>query len=385
MIPELTADEQRFRDQVCGLLCEESVRRRVTECRRQLPEGEEPELLDVYRQLGERGWLAVNWPERYGGRDGTYLQKAIVTEELIRHRVPDLANTLTIDIVGFGVLLAGTEAQKQRVLPRLASGETTAAVLFSEPGTGSDLSALQTRAEPDGDGWRLYGRKSYCMKSHISDIGLCAARTTASDVKYHGITLFLVPLQSLSVTVEPTWNLLNERFGEVTLDGVRLTADDVLGSVDDGWNTLNQVLSLERITIDFVAKARLLFDRLAGHAAKTGRLEEPEYAQRILELEARVRAAELLTWRCVRDFDNGMPDDVRSAIAKYYSTELLKELGSEAMEVVGLDAVLHGRDEQAVQEGLFESLYREGPGWTLGSGTSEIMLYLIAGSGLELL
>lgn len=384
MIPRFTPDQEKFQREVCALLCQDAVVAEVARCRR-LPPGQEPETLDVYRQLGERGWLAVNWPERYGGRGASMVEKAIVTEELIRHGVPDNVHILSVDIVGLGILMYGTEEQKRRLLPGIAHGRQTATVLFSEPEVGSDLSALRTRAEPDGDGFRLYGRKTYSMKTHFADFAICAARTTPSDVKYHGLTLFLVPLRNPGALVGPLWNLTDERFADVTLNGIRLTRDDVLGDVDQGWQTVNRMLSLERTGIDSAAKAARLFDALLRHASKTGRLDDPAYGHRVLELEARVRAARLLAWRCITNLCDGRTDDVQSAIAKWYATEVAKELAGVALEAVGLDGVLDARDGDAPVDGVIEAAYRETPGLTLAAGTSEIMLYLIAGSGLELL
>ncbi|MEV8516355.1 acyl-CoA dehydrogenase family protein [Dactylosporangium sp. NPDC051484] len=380
---ELTGEQEKFRAEVCELLCEDSVRVAVARSRR-MPYGQETGLLDVHRRLGERGWLAVNWPPEYGGLGATLVEKAILTEELILHGVPDTVHTLGIDIVGLALHLFGTEEQRRRLLPGLARGETTASVLFSEPAIGSDLASLTTRAEPDGDGWRLYGRKRYSMKTHQSDFALCAARTSSGPVAFHGITLFIVPLRSVGVSIDPLWNLSDERFDDVTLSGIRVNRADVLGEVDDGWQVINRILPLERTGIDSAAKAARLLDALLRHAATTGRLAEPAYAQRLLDLDARVRAARLLAWRCVLNLRDGRPDEVHSATAKWYSSEVAKELSGLALEVTGLDGVLDARDAAAVADGVFDAAYREAPGLTLAAGTSEIMLYFVGTSGLGL-
>ncbi|GHH18634.1 acyl-CoA dehydrogenase family protein [Streptomyces rubradiris] len=195
-----------------------------------------------------------------------------MTEELIGHGVPDIVHTLSIDIVGLALLMPNTGEQKKRLLPGIARSEGAASILFSEPGVGSDLAALETRAERDGDGWRLRGRKVYGMKSHLADFALCAARTSESDVKYHGITLFVVPLKTPGVVVGPLWNLSDERFGDITPAGVRVTRDDVVGDVDGGWEVINYVLGLERTGVEFEAKAARWCDVLLRHAADTGLL-----------------------------------------------------------------------------------------------------------------
>ncbi|WP_344141877.1 acyl-CoA dehydrogenase family protein [Polymorphospora rubra] len=384
-MPLFTPEQDKFRAEVCALLCEEDVAGSVARCRR-LPAGEEPELLDVYRRLGERGWLAPNWAPEHGGLGATMVEKAILTEELVRHGVPDVTHGLSIDIVGLAIKLLGTDAQRDRLLPGLARGETSAAVLFSEPGVGSDLSSLRTRAEPDGDGgWRLFGRKIFSMKTQFADFAVTAARTTDTGVKYHGITLFLVPLKNLAVTMRPMWNLTEDRMIDVTLDGVRVGADDVLGEVDEGWQTVNRFLGLERTGVDTAAKAQRLLDAVLRHAAATGRLDDPAYAHRLLDLTARVRAARLLAWRCVTNLVDGRADDVQSSTAKWHATEVFKELAVLAPEFTGLDGVLDARDADAPVDGIVDAAYREAPGLTLAAGTSQIMLYVIATQGLELL
>ncbi|MGH3870459.1 MAG: acyl-CoA dehydrogenase family protein [Pseudonocardiaceae bacterium] len=375
-MPIPTPEQERFRADVCKLMRDDAVQAEVAQSRR-MPYGQETGLLDVHRRLGKLGWLAVNWPERYGGAGGTIVEKAILTEEMIRHGLPDNVHTLGIDIVGTAIHLFGTQEQKERFLPGLARGETTANVLFSEPDVGSDLASLATRAEPDGDGWRLYGKKIYNMKAQHSDFALCAARTSTGPVSYGGITLFLVPLQSMGVVIEPLWNMTEERFDIVTLDGIRLGREDVLGEVDDGWQVLGKVLPLERTGLDHSAKAERTLAALREHAPAG-------CEERLVELETRVRAARLLAWRCVANLHEGRPDEVHSATAKWYTSETAKAVSVAAVELLGPPALLDARDPEAIAEGVFDAALRESPGLTLAQGSSEIMLFFIATSKLGL-
>ncbi|PNE32671.1 hypothetical protein AF335_17950 [Streptomyces eurocidicus] len=310
-------------------------------------------------------------------------EKAILTEELIAHGVPDIAHTLSVDIVGLALLLYGTDRQKSRLLPPIARGESVAGVLFSEPEAGSDLGALRTRAERDGDGWRLSGRKVYSAKTQLADFALCAARTTESEVPFHGITVFLVPLRPPGVAVEPLWNIGDERFNEVTLSGIRVTEEDVLGTVDDGWGVIGEILGLERTGIEFQAKARRWLDAALERTGAEGLA--PAEADRLVALDADVRAARLLAWRCVDDLHAGRSDEVRSAMAKYWAGETGREVALAASGAAGLDALLAGDDEESLGHGVLEAACREAPGLTLASGTSEVMLTVIASAGLGLL
>jgi alkylation response protein AidB-like acyl-CoA dehydrogenase len=332
----------------------------------------EPGLLEVYRTLGARGLLAPDWPKEYGGLGLSPVEKNLLTEELARHGVPVATHTLAVDIVGLGVLLFGRDDQRQRYLPPLARGEATAAVLFSEPDAGSDLGALQTRAEPDGDGWRLHGRKIYNLKAHLASVGLCAARTTSAGIGLHGITLFLVPLPTPGVLVSPLWSISDERFNEVTLSGVRVTRNDMLGELDDGFYVLSRILGLERTGIEFEGRAHYMRDLLMQHAADVGGLGDPG----LVELDARVRASRLLSWRCVENLVRDSPDDVACAVAKWYAGEAARDVALHALDVFGLGGVLAGQPS--------ESAYRDAPGQTLASGSAEMMLGIIASTGLGL-
>ncbi|MFF5639406.1 acyl-CoA dehydrogenase family protein [Streptomyces sp. NPDC012825] len=378
MLLEPTPEQRTYRDAVRAVLGTDETRAEAAAVRAR--PGTEGGLLDVYRRLGERGLLAPNWPREYGGLGAGIAEKAILTEELIAHGVPDIAHTLSIDIVGLAVLLYGSERQKTRLLPPIARGESIAGVLFSEPEAGSDLSALRTRAEKDGDGWRLFGTKVYSAKTHLGDFALCAARTTESGVRFHGITVFLVPLRSPGVAVEPLWNIGDERFNRITLSGIRLTADDVLGAVDDGWHLIGEVLGLERTGIEFQAKARHWLDAVLD--ATDG--SDPVADERLVALDAEVTAARLLAWRCVDHLRDGQPDEVHSAMAKYAAGETARRVASTAAELCGLDALLAGDDEEAAGLAVLEAAAREAPGLTLASGTSEVMLTLIAATGLGL-
>jgi alkylation response protein AidB-like acyl-CoA dehydrogenase len=346
------------------------------------PPADEPGRLDIYRWLGERGWLAPNWPERYGGLGRGLTEAAIVTEEMCLAGVPDDAHVLGIDIVGNFLLEVGTGEQRARWLPRLARGESLAAVLFTEPGCGSDLSRLTTRAEQDGDGWRLYGTKVYNQKTQFADIALCAARTSQGPVPFDGITLFLLPLRSPGVVIRPVENITNDRFHEVVVDGVRLTTDDVVGTVGDGWQLMNEMLVLERTGIDFHAKIRRWLDSVAPEVRGRG---DADLEGRFTELDARLRAGHALAWRVVTELAAGDPVPTTAAMAKWYITEQARAVIRFCLDVRGMSGVLSAWDPEPPDHGLVEAACRYAPTHRLGSGTSEIMLYIIASSALELL
>lgn len=373
-----------FRAELRAFFAEERVRRAVEEVRRLPPEAETGRI-GVYRLLGERGMLAPHWPVEFGGLGLGPAEAAALTEEMLLAGVPDDLHTLGIGIVGTFLLHSGSPAQRREHLPALASGERAATVLFTEDGAGSDLAALRSTAVPEDGGWRLRGNKVYNQKSQFADLSLMAVRTRDSGVGMDGITLFLVPLNSAGVHVEVVPSIGNDRFTRVVVDDLLLPPEAIVGPLHEGWSLLGELLLLERTGIDFHAKARVLLDTVVRRAAATGALDDPVHAHRLAELDARLCAARALAWRQVDALAAGAPDPVGSAMAKWCASEQVRPVLRAAAEVDGLDSALSAWDGGAPEDGVLEAAYRTGPTHRLASGTSEVMLYLIAASGLGLL
>jgi alkylation response protein AidB-like acyl-CoA dehydrogenase len=318
----------------------------------------------IYRLLGERRLLAVSWPRAYGGRGLPARVAAAVVGELIAGGVPEVLHTLSVQICGNFLLTAGTAEQRAAVLPWLATGRRTATVLYSEPGVGSDLSALETTAEATASGWRISGRKVYSVGTALADYALVAARTSAEPSPYRGITLFLVPLDRPGITTGRLASLADEDFADVRLDGVEVPAGAVLGPVGGAWPLITEALALERTGVDYVAKARRWLGATKRDGATYGRLR------------THTEAAAALATRCVDQLDTGRVDVVAAAATKLWCADTAREIAWWCAEQAGPAALW--------RDGLAESAYREAPGLTLSAGTSEMMLELVASSGLPL-
>jgi alkylation response protein AidB-like acyl-CoA dehydrogenase len=379
----LSPEQRDFQAEVRAFLRTPEVREELARVW-EAPRREEIHPERVYRWLGERGWLAVNWPKPFGGLGKTMVEASIVGEEMIFNGVPDTVHVNTVDIIGFFLLLVATPAQKQRLLLPIARGELNISVLYSEPGVGSDLASLQTRAERDGDGFRLYGTKVFSLRTQFSTYGLCAARTNFQADRYRGLSLLLVRLDAPGVTVRPLWNVTDERFNEVVLDGARVEPEDVIGPVDGGWQLISAALALERTGLDYYAKARRWLDALTARAAATGQLADPRFAHRFVELDARVEAARLLAWRVVTALSRGEIDEPLAAGSKWYASELARPITELALDMEGLEGTLSRWDGEAPMDGLLEAARRETPALTFSGGTSEIMLHVVSTAGLKL-
>jgi alkylation response protein AidB-like acyl-CoA dehydrogenase len=353
----------KFREQVRQLLAESYIKTEVARLREADVELDERQL---YRMLGAVGLIGVNWPAAFGGQGRSHVQALIVFEELMRAGVPDSLYVNSIQTVGELLRIAGTDEQKTRILPGMARGELFASVLYSEPEVGSDLSSLATKAVKEGDWFRLNGTKIFSLKSGITDIGLCAARTSQEKSRYAGITLFLIDMKAPRVRVKELPALPREQFYIVELDDLLVPAANVVGGVGEGWSVLTAALPLERTGMELALRAERWY-RL-GFAGG----DDPVWAEQVGRYGARTEASRLLAWQAAQAVASGQVDAVHMSVAKWYSGEVAADLAGWAIRCHGID----GAGDLA--EAL-DRAYLEAPGLTLSGGTSEMMLQLIAG------
>lgn len=369
--------EAALRAEVRAALTEPAVRAELDAVR--VGGGREPDVRPLYRELGRRGLLAVGWPAEYGGRGLTQADAAAVIEELVHGGVPDMLHVLSVQIVGLFLLQAGSDEQKARHLPALAAGQRFATVLYTEPEVGSDLASLRTRAVRVDDGYRLSGVKVYGLKSGMSDLGLCAARTGDGPSKYDGISLFLVDLHSDGVRRCTISSVADDQFDRVELDNVWVGADALLGAEGDGWAQLSRCLAIERTGLDYSLKAARWYG--AALAGLTVDDADGALLEEIGRYGAAVDGGRLLAWNVIGGLDRGTIDPVAAAMAKYYTSETAQEVAVWGALVHGPGYRLRGLDGPGAD--LLEAGYREGPGLTLSAGTSQIMLELVANSAFE--
>ena len=204
---------------------------------------------DVMTRLAKRHWLALPWPAEYGGLGATPLQQLVFNEEIAYHRVPGSVN-MGVAWVGPVVMLYGTEDQKERYLSRIADGSDLWCTLYSEPGSGSDLASMQTRAVRDGDEYVINGQKIWTSFGHYSDWGWLAARTDADVPKHKGLSTFAIDMKTPGIEIRPLYNMAgSHEFNEIFFDDVRIPATQLVGEENRGWYHVAVGLDFERSSI----------------------------------------------------------------------------------------------------------------------------------------
>jgi alkylation response protein AidB-like acyl-CoA dehydrogenase len=294
------------------------------------------------RTLFDHGWAGITWPKAFGGRGGTPLQSAIFTQEHNRYGVSVGAFSVGIGMAGPTIMRHGTEEQKARFLRPMLRGEELWCQLFSEPGAGSDLAGVSTRAVEDGDEWVVTGQKVWTSMATESEWGILLARTDPDAPKHKGITYFLVDMASPGFDIRPLRQMTGaSHFSEVFLDEVRIPADQVLGDVHGGWGCAITTLSNER---GLIAGGNRASDTVAliAHAQKLGRSDDPVLRQALVDCWTRQQIQRYLGFRAQTALSQGRAPGPETSIMKLFAAEYLRRLGDTALSMLGADGMVTG-------------------------------------------
>ena len=332
---------------------------------------------DWQRKLYDGGWAAIAWSREHGGRGATPIERWLFDAELDRAGAPRPAAASYVDLIGPAILHHGTDAQRSRFLRPLLSGEELWCQGFSEPGAGSDLGALRTRAERDGDAFVVNGQKVWTSHGDIADWCFLLCRTEPEAPKHKGISLLLVDMKSPGISVRELEQMTGDHeFCEVFFDGVEVPGDRMIGEPGAGWQIAMGILAHERgpvWTFTFQRKIRRSFEHLLreARARPDGQraLDNPVYRQRLAQAWVEVELLRLIGYRSLtRLLRTGQPG-LESSIEKVAGSETDQRLQELAMEVLGPQAMLVG-------DRLRSYLYSRSE--TIMGGTSEIQRNVIA-------
>ena len=338
------------------------------------------------KKLAERHWLALPWPEEYGGLKASVMQQVIYNEEMAYTGAPTGFN-MGVAWVGPSLMLYGTPEQKAEFLPNITNLEHVWCTLYSEPAAGSDLASLQTKAIRDGDEYVLNGQKIWTSGANRSNWGWIAARTDFEAPKHKGISMFLMPMDAPGISIRPLINMAGQHgFNEVFLEDVRIPAKYLVGQENMGWYQLAVALDFERSSIAGSARARRILDEYVRYARENKAAVDgkPEIRNRLAEISIEIDIAKYLSYRVASLQQSGKIPNYEATIAKLYSSELGQRLSNTGMQLLGLYGQIHPRSKYARIKGLTERYYQMSVAETIAGGTSEVMRTVGAIRGLGL-
>jgi len=288
------------------------------------------------RTLHEAGYAGIAWPREYGGRGATLVEQAIFNEEMVRARAPAPANILGLIMGGPVVMAHGTDDQKRRFLARILSGDELWCQGFSEPDAGSDLASVRTRAERAEGGWRISGQKVWTSYAHRAKWCMLLARSS-DGARYRNLTYFICDMRQDGVTVRPLRQITGEsEFNEIFFDGAFVPDENVIGSVDDGWNIALATLMFERPGLGAASALaiRLQLGELAGLIRQNGLDDDASVRRRFARLVVETETIRLNGYRGLARAGEGVPGP-EGSIVKIQWASLNQAMTELAFDVQG--------------------------------------------------
>ena len=344
---------------------------------------------EFLKKLAPKHWIAPAWPTEYGGLGLELWDQVVFNEEMAYRRAP-LINAPAVGYLGPSIMIYGSEEQKQQHLSGITSGEVQWCQGYSEPGSGSDLASLQTRAVQDGDDFIISGQKIWTSQAHYADWMFMLARTDPDAPKHKGISYFLLDMKSPGVTVRPLVNMANQHgFNEVFFENVRVPRSGLLGELDRGWYMAATTLDFERSSVTGSAGSRRTLEELTAFTKETkanGKLlfELPLVRHQLSNLWIELTLSRFLSYRVVSLQERGLVPNHEASIVKVFNSEYSQRLARAGLQILGLYGQLQPESPYARLRGRFERSYVSSVGATIAAGTSEIQRGIIATRGLGL-
>jgi alkylation response protein AidB-like acyl-CoA dehydrogenase len=352
-----------------------------------------PRTREMVRQMGKDGWLGIGWPKEYGGQGRSEIEQFVFFDESMRSRAP--VPMLTVNTVGPTLMHHGSEEQKKFFLPKILAGEIHFCIGYSEPGAGTDLAALTTRADlvsgPNGDEYVINGQKLWTSLASDADYCWLAVRTDQDAPKHGGLSMFLVDMKTPGIRIDPLELLSDHDINAVFFDDVRVPASALVGGLNKGWKLITSQLNHERVSLCAPGMIEGAFESVVEWARETKRADgsrviDQEWAQvNLAKVKAGIHILRLMNWKVAWATSEGMNVNAADASTiKVYGTEFFLEAFRLMMEVMDQRGYLRSESDEAIAHGIVETLYRSLLILTFGGGTNEIQRDLIGLFGLGL-
>ncbi len=333
------------------------------------------------KKKSDAGWTCLHWPKEYGGRGATPVERVIWQQEEGVYGKLTHPFQIGEGMCGPTVMAYGSEADKRRYLPKLASGEHIWCQLFSEPAGGSDVAGLRTRAEKKGDEWIINGQKIWTSGAHYSDYGILITRTDPTVPKHRGLTMFYISMKSPGVEVKPIKQANGmQEFNEVFFTDLRVPDSQRLGTVGDGWNVSLTTLMNERMTIG----ARLatgfaeIFELCNNLMTADGpAIDDRATRSKLANWAVKNSGLKYTSYRAVSALSKGERPGPENSIGKLVAGSMLQDIATYALDLQGAAGVLN--DPQAAEAaGQFQQMLLTSPSTRIAGGTDEILRNIIA-------
>jgi len=337
------------------------------------------------KRLAKRGWIGLTWPRTFGGSERSYLDRLIVTEELLLAGAPVAAHWFGDRQIGPALLAHGSDEQKAFFLPRITAADISFCVGMSEPDAGSDLANLRTRAEIDGDHFVIRGQKIWT--SFASDAEYCylVARTDNEAAPHKGISELLLPMDTPGIRVAPILDMVGEEhFGEVFFDDVRVPRTSLIGTLNRGFYQIMEQLDYERSGIERLISNAPLWREALRIAGEAGLLSDPVLRQEVADIEVALRCGRGMIYRVAGLLSAGTVPNYETAVAKTFATSLEQRIADVAARILGPRSQLLADDPRAPLAGRSARGLLYAPAYTIQGGTNNILRNIIAERGLGL-
>jgi alkylation response protein AidB-like acyl-CoA dehydrogenase len=349
-------------------------------------EGGGPLYTRALRRMGADGWLGIGWPKEFGGQGRSAIEQYIFFDEVQRAGFP--IPFLTLCTVGPTLMKYGTDEQKAKFLPPILRGEMHFAIGYSEPGAGTDLAALRTRAVRDGDEYVVDGQKVFTSLAEYADTIWLAVRTDPQAAKHKGISILMVDTKSKGFSLSPIHTLGENRTNATYYEGVRVPVGCRVGRENEGWKLITTQLNHERVALSSPGPVDRFVEETTAWARETRRtdgrrvIDEPWVQANLARARASVQVLRLLTWRQAWNIDQGRLDPAESSTVKVFGSESFVRIYGALLEVLGQEGYLKDGSPGARLRGRIERFYRTSIVLTFGGGTNEVQRDIIAMTGL---
>ncbi|RAY13378.1 acyl-CoA dehydrogenase [Actinomadura craniellae] len=376
-----TAEQRRLREELRAYfarLLPEHERRRVGEAG-----VGGPGFRDVVRRFGADGWLGIGWPVEYGGQGRSIADQYIFFDEVQRAGLP--FPFVTVNTVGPTLMKYGSPEQKRHFLPGILSGDIVFAIGYTEPGAGTDLASLTTRAVRDGDGFVVDGSKIFTSGANTADHIWLACRTDPDAARHRGISILIVPTDAPGFSWSPIQTVGGMAVTATYYDGVRVPAGNLVGDLNGGWGLITTQLNHERIGLAALGGRMIrLWEDVLEWARDNGAIELPWVRRDLARCHARLEAMRLMNWKMTCAVEAGTLSGADAGAAKAYGTETHIDVQRTLTGVLGAAGRIRPESPGAVLAGQIEQLSRQGIVNTFGGGVNEVLRDMVATQGLGL-